>query len=106
MSRITIKDIANKLNINASTVSRALRNHPDVSGQLKTTIKTLAHELVYRPNHMAVHLRSGKSLTIGLIIPEISMFFFPSIIKAVEEEAHARDIIYLFYTQMTALTEK
>ena len=106
MSRITIKDIANKLNINASTVSRALRNHPDVSGQLKTTIKTLAHELGYRPTHMAVHLRSGKSLTIGLIIPEISMFFFPSIIKAVEEEPHARGYNLLVLHSMTALTEK
>jgi LacI family transcriptional regulator len=90
LSRITIKDIAKTLNINPSTVSRALRNHPDVSGQLRATIKKLADELGYRPNHMAVHLRSGKSLTIGLIIPEISMYFFPSIIKAVEEEAHAR----------------
>ena len=90
MSRITIKDIAKKLNINPSTVSRALRNHPDVSDQLKENIKTLADELGYRPNHMAVHLRSGKSLTIGLIIPEISMFFFPSVVKAVEEEAHER----------------
>ena len=39
---------------------------------------------------MAINLRSGKSHTIGLIIPEISMFFFPSVIKAIEEEAHAR----------------
>lgn len=39
---------------------------------------------------MAIHLRSGKSLTIGLIIPEISIFFFPSVIKAIEEEAHGR----------------
>ena len=90
MNRITIKDIAKTLKINPSTVSRALRDHPDVSEQLRATIKQLADELGYRPNHMAVHLRSGKSLTIGLIIPEISMYFFPSIIKAVEEEAHAR----------------
>jgi len=90
LSRITIKDIAKKLNINPSTVSRALRNHPDVSDQLRENIKSLADELGYRANHMAVHLRSGKSLTIGLIIPEISMFFFPSVIKAIEEEAHVR----------------
>jgi DNA-binding LacI/PurR family transcriptional regulator len=90
MPRVTIKDLAKRLNINPSTVSRALRNRPDVSTELKEKIKVLADKLGYKPNYMAINLRSGKSHTIGLIIPEISMFFFPSVIKAVEEEAHNR----------------
>jgi DNA-binding LacI/PurR family transcriptional regulator len=90
MPRITIKDLAKRLNINPSTVSRALRNRPDVSAELKEKIKVLAEKLGYKPNYMAINLRSGKSHTIGLIIPEISMFFFPSVIKAIEEEAHNR----------------
>ncbi len=90
MPRITIKDLAKRLNINPSTVSRALRNRPDVSAELKEKIKQLADKLGYKPNYMAINLRSGKSHTIGLIIPEISMFFFPSVIKAIEEEAHNR----------------
>ncbi len=90
MPRITIKDIARKLNINPSTVSRALRDRPDVSAELKQEIRKLADKLGYKPNYMAINLRSGKSHTIGLIIPEISMFFFPSVIKAIEEEAHTR----------------
>lgn len=90
MPRITIKDIARKLNINPSTVSRALRDRPDVSVELKQEIRKLAEKLGYKPNYMAINLRSGKSHTIGLIIPEISMFFFPSVIKAIEEEAHSR----------------
>ena len=90
MSRITIKDIARKLNINPSTVSRALRDHPDVGIVLRQTIKKLADELGYSPNQMAINLRKGKTYTIALIIPEISMFFFPSVVKAVEELAHEK----------------
>jgi DNA-binding LacI/PurR family transcriptional regulator len=90
MGRITIKDLAKRLNINPSTVSRALRDRPDVSTELKLKIKNLAEKLGYKPNYLAINLRSGKSHTIGLIIPEISMFFFPSVIKAIEEESHNR----------------
>jgi LacI family transcriptional regulator len=88
--RTTIKDIARELGINPSTVSRALHNHPDVSAETKAAIKKLAAKMDYRPNQMAINLRSGHSKTIGLIIPEISMFFFPSVIKAIEEETHQR----------------
>ena len=90
MARITIKDIAKRLGINPSTVSRALRNHPDVSEQLRNSIKELSDKLGYKPNHMAINLRKGTSHTIALIIPEIATFFFPSVIKAIEEEAHNR----------------
>lgn len=90
MARITIKDIARRLNINPSTVSRALRDHPDVSASLRQDIKQLADKMGYKPNLMAINLRRGSSLTIGLIIPEIASFFFPSLIKAVEEATHAK----------------
>ncbi len=90
MSRVTIKDIARVLGVNPSTVSRALHNHPDVSIELKANIKQLAEQMGYKPNQMAINLRNGKSKTIALIIPEISMFFFPSVMKAIEEEAHKR----------------
>lgn len=90
MSRVTIKDIARVLGVNPSTVSRALHDHPDVSLELKANIKHLAEQMGYKPNQMAINLRNGKSKTIGLIIPEISMFFFPSVMKAIEEEAHRR----------------
>jgi DNA-binding LacI/PurR family transcriptional regulator len=90
MHRVSIKDIAQKLNINPATVSKALRNKPDVSAALTTKIKVLADKMGYKPNAAAINLRSGKSKTIGLIIPEISMFFFPSILKSVEEIVHSK----------------
>lgn len=91
MPKPTIKDIAKALSINASTVSRALKDHPDISKKLKEKIKLFADSLGYTPNEFAVGLRKGKSMTIGIIIPEISMHFFPSVIQAVEEMTHEKN---------------
>jgi DNA-binding LacI/PurR family transcriptional regulator len=91
MSRTTIKDIAKVLNINSSTVSRALKDHQDIGAKLKAKIKEVAEDLGYTPNQYAVNLRNGKSYTIGLIIPEISMYFFPSLIKSIEQIVHSKD---------------
>lgn len=85
MSRITIKDIAKLLNVNPSTVSRALKDHPDISVETKRMVKKVAEDLGYQPNFQAIHFRNRKSGLIGLIIPDISVFFLPSVIKAIEE---------------------
>jgi LacI family transcriptional regulator len=90
MNRVTIKDLARYLNINPSTVSRALRNHPDVSARVKESVIQLADKLGYKPNFAAINLRKGKSGTIGLIIPEIATYFFPNVIKAIEEVTHLK----------------
>lgn len=90
MKRTTIKDIAEMLGVNISTVSRALSGHPDVGEEMRTTIKNLAEKLNYHPNSQAINFRKQKSRLIGLIIPEISSFFFPSVIKAIENMAHTR----------------
>lgn len=90
MRRITIKDIAELLNVNVSTVSRALSGHPDVNEDVRTKIKNLANELGYHPNSQAISFRNQRSRLIGLIIPEISMFFFPSVIKAIQEAAYSK----------------
>ena len=85
MKRATIKDIANIAGVNISTVSRALKDHPDIGLDLRNKIKRLAEELNYHPNLMAVQLRKQKSNLIGLIIPEAYMFFFPSVIKGISD---------------------
>lgn len=90
MNRVTIKDIAKHLNINPSTVSRALRNQPDISNKVKEAVIQLADQLGYKPNYAAINLRKGKSNTIGLIIPEIANYFFPNVVKAVEAIIHER----------------
>lgn len=73
--------------VNPSTVSRALRNHPDISSDVKNRIKGIAKEFNYTPNKIASNLRSNSNPTLALIIPEINMFFFPSVINGVTQEA-------------------
>jgi LacI family transcriptional regulator len=83
MKRTTIKDLAQALQVNVSTVSRALNNHPDVSDALREKIKQLAEALHYTPNLTAVYLQSRKTKTIGLILAEIGQFFIPSVIQGI-----------------------
>ena len=85
MKRTTIKDISARLGVNPSTVSRALHDHPDISPALKEEIRKVAAELRYHPNQLAANLRKNRSMLVGLILPEINMFFFPSVIKGMEE---------------------
>lgn len=75
------------MGLSKSTVSRALKNHPDISSETKEAVMLLARKLNYRPNEVAVSLRHRKSRIIGLIVPQISFFFFPSVIRGVEDVA-------------------
>lgn len=88
MKRITMKDLARQLGVNASTVSRALKNHPDISPALRARIQELAEALHYRPNHMAVYLRQRSSRLVGLIIPQMTMFFYPALLRGIEDVMH------------------
>lgn len=90
MKRATLKDIAHLLKVSTSTVSRALNNHPDISDELIALVQAAAKELHYRPNKIASNLRNNRSTLIGLIIPEITMFFFPSVIRGIEEVVRHR----------------
>jgi len=87
-SQTTIKDIAEKLGISASTVSRALKDHPDISIETKKAVRELALELNYRPNAMAIGLRNSKSNIIGVIIPEVVHHFFSTVISGIEDVAY------------------
>jgi LacI family transcriptional regulator len=75
MKRITIKDLADLLQISTSTVSRALSNHPDISEAVKQRVKEAAETFNYVPNDFAINFRKKSSKVIGLIIPKMSMFF-------------------------------
>ena len=84
----TIKDIAKKLGLSPSTVSRALKDHPDISPETKKIVKQTAEELDYQPNSLALGLHNGKSNIIGVIIPQIKHHFFSAVISGIEECAH------------------
>lgn len=87
---ITIKDIARALKISPSTVSRALKGHPDISQKTKDAVADLATRLNYQPNLLARNLRKSESNTIGVITPRIAHQFFSNIISGLEEVAHGR----------------
>ncbi|MEM1134834.1 MAG: LacI family DNA-binding transcriptional regulator [Bacteroidota bacterium] len=86
--QVTIKDIAQQLAISPATVSRALKDHPDISKRTKEAVVELATSLNYQPNSIALSLRNKKTFTIGVIVPEIIHFFFSSAISGIEDVAY------------------
>jgi len=84
---VTIKDIARKLNMSVSTVSKALNDHPSISVLTKERVKKLADEWVYIPNEAARHFKQNKSFTIGVIMPDLLDQFYVLAINGVEEVA-------------------
>ncbi len=86
MANATLKKIAQVLDISISTVSRALKNHPDISQSTKQKVTELAETLEYEPNAVAVNLRSKNTKVFGIMIPSITNHFYDSFIAAVEEE--------------------
>jgi LacI family transcriptional regulator len=92
---ISLKLIAEKLKISITTVSKALKDYKDVSPKTKEAVINLAKELNYTPNSFAVNLRTQKSKTIGLIIPEVVHHFFSNVIKGIIEEAEKKDYLVI-----------
>lgn len=74
--RTSIYDIAQRLGVSVSSVSRALSDHPSISAALKERIRQVAEELHYTPNSVAVNLKTGRRNTIGVVVPGINRSFF------------------------------
>jgi LacI family transcriptional regulator len=91
MENVTLKRIAEVLGLSISTVSRALKNHPDISVATKKRVNEIAEFLDYEPNINAINLRAKSNRVFGLIVPTISGFFYGSFIAAVEEECRLND---------------
>lgn len=83
--RVTLKNIADALNISMMTVSRALNNSAKVDESTRKAVIKTARELGYFPNHIAKSLAVAKTQTIGVVVPEITHSFFPDAIKGIEE---------------------
>lgn len=95
MKTVTLKQIAEKLGISVTTVSKALKGYPDVSKKTKRLVKETANLLNYKPNSFAVNLRTKESKTIGLIIPEIVHHFFSSVIKGIISQAEKKGYLII-----------
>ncbi len=86
--RVTIKDIARELGISPSTVSKALKGHPDISSATKKAVRELVEKWNYKPDPIALSLKVGQSKTIGVIVPEIVHYFFSTVISGIEDLAY------------------
>lgn len=86
----TLLEISKLLKISPSTVSRALKNHPDISPATRNRVLELADKLDYEPNLNAVGLRTSNSREIAVVVPNLSGFFYDSFISAVESEARKK----------------
>ncbi len=83
----TIKEIASRLNVSISTVSRALHDHSSIGLRTRMQVKQLAEELQYEPNQAAISFKQGKTLTIGVILPNLGEEYFSIAINGIEDIA-------------------
>src|SRR5699024_11819369 len=97
MSQITIIDLAQRLGLSKSTVSRAFRDSSDISPKTKARILAKAEELGFSPNLYASNLRVNRSQTIAIIIPEFGNNFFSQAIKGIELVARSKKYHTLVY---------
>ncbi len=97
MGNINLKELALALNLSTATVSRALRDSYEISAETKKRVLALAKKLNYEPNPAASNLRSQKTKTIAVIIPEITNNFFSQAINGIEEIARQHDYHVLIY---------
>jgi len=91
MKNLTLKDIAIALNISVTTVSKALKNYPDVSVKTKERVKAYAEKVNFTPNSFAAYLRTHESKTVGIVIPRLNHFFFSSILRGIITEAEKHE---------------
>jgi LacI family transcriptional regulator, repressor for deo operon, udp, cdd, tsx, nupC, and nupG len=92
----TIKEIARRLNVSVSTVSRALSDHPRIGLRTKTRVQELAKELNYEPNAQAIFFKQKKTFVIGVILPSIREEFFSEAISGIESAATEHNYTILF----------
>ena len=96
-SRITLKELARLLNVSVSTVSKALNDSPEISPKTIERVKELAALHHYRPNPTAVNLKSSRTGTIGVLIPNIANSFFAKVLSGMEARAQQEGLQVMTY---------
>ena len=97
--RSTLADVAREAGVSTMTVSRAINNKPGLSDELRQKILDLADRMSFQPNQIARGLATRQTLTIGLVVPDITNPFFAHIARGVEESAYEHGYsVYLLNT--------
>ena len=87
---ITIKELAEILNVSISTVSKALNDSHEIGDKTKLKVKEIAALYNYRPNFIAKSLKDRTTKTIGVVVPDILNYFFVKVLYGIEKEARNR----------------
>lgn len=103
---VSLKDLADELNVSVSTVSRALKNHPDISIGMRQKVKELAELRHYSPNPLAMGLLKHETRMIGVIIPDIVTHFYASIIAGIESVARENGYFILISSSNESLQKE
>lgn len=105
--QVTLNDIAKKIGVSIITVSKALRDHPDISESTARLVKKTADELGYSPNFMARNLASKKSNSIGVVLPQIAHHFFSTLMNDIYDYAIEKNYqIFLTVSQENVEMQK
>ena len=86
-SKATLKQIAKELHVSVSTVSKALNDSPEISGQTKIKVQEYARLKNYKPNVIGLNLKNRKTKSIGVILPNILNPFFAKVFTGIEKVA-------------------
>lgn len=97
MENVTIRMLAERLQLSTATISKALSNSHEISEETKQRVLALAAELNYVPNPYASSLRKKSSHTIAVVIPEVADSFFAEAINGIESVAQAKGYHVLIY---------
>lgn len=103
VEKITIKDMAQRLNLSVSTISRALSDHHSIGKSTKEKVKKLAKEVGYFPNSVASNLRQRKTHSLGVIVPRIDIYFHSLVISGIEEIAYSAGYSVTIYQTKDSL---
>lgn len=104
--RVTLKDIARQTGLSAATISRALADHPDISGETKQRVREAAQAMSYIPNYRARYLRAKHSRLIALIVPEMNMFFVPSMITGINHVVQQNDYSLIVFQSDNSIVQE
>ena len=85
--RTSLKDLAKELGVSIATVSRALRNSPEIGKEMQEKVKDLAKRMNYRPNPFAQSLRKEAPRMIGVVVPNLVTHYYAAVLDGIEDEA-------------------
>ncbi len=96
LRQVTIRDVADTAGVSKATASRVLSGHPATSPEARAAVEAAARRLGFRPNAQARSLRSTRTRTLGLLLPDVRNPFFADLAHAVEQRARTHGYLTLF----------